>query len=102
MDILFVAGFGSIVAEPSVGIEFYRDTLGLPLEPSDIGTPQATIEFEVPDVEAAADELVSAGHTLLHDTRTEPWGQTIARVLGPEGLLIGLCHTPWLHDLGED
>ena len=134
MEILFVAGFAPIVADPAAGHAFYRDTLGLPLDvvsgdyiavdgfegtkhlgvwpltdaaqscfgtnewPDDVPVPQATIEFEVPDVQAAADELVAGGHQLVHDTRTEPWGQVIARLLGPEGLLIGVCHTPWLHD----
>lgn len=27
----------------------------------------------------------------------EPWQQTIARLLSPEGLIVGVCHTPWLH-----
>ncbi|MEZ5411874.1 MAG: hypothetical protein R2761_27820 [Acidimicrobiales bacterium] len=49
-------------------------------------------------VAAAATELEAAGHRLLHGARTEPWGQTLARLLGPEGLLIGVCHTPWLHE----
>jgi catechol 2,3-dioxygenase-like lactoylglutathione lyase family enzyme len=134
MDILFVAGFAPIVADPATAIAFYRDTLGLPLEtvsgdyvavdgfggtkhlgvwpldeaarscfgtpewPAEVGVPQATIEFEVADVAAAADELVAAGRALIHEARTEPWGQTIARLLGPDGLLVGLCHTPWLHE----
>lgn len=137
MDILFVAGFSPIVADPAPAAAFYRDTLGLPLEtvsgdyiavdgfagtrhlgvwplsdaaqscfgtenwPDDIPVPQATIEFEVADVAASAQELLDAGHQLIHDTKTEPWGQTIARVLGPEGLLVGLCHTPWFHDDAE-
>jgi catechol 2,3-dioxygenase-like lactoylglutathione lyase family enzyme len=71
---------------------------GSPDWPDDVAVPQATLELEVADVEAAAEELEAAGHTLIHGVRTEPWGQTIARLLGPEGLLIGLCHTPWLHD----
>ena len=71
---------------------------GRPEWPADLPVPQATIEFEVADVQAAADELKASGHTLIHDTRTEPWGQVIARLLGPEGLLVGLCHTPWLHE----
>ena len=29
--------------------------------------------------------------------RTEPWNQTIARLQTAEGLLVGLCYTPWLH-----
>ncbi len=134
MQILFVAGFSPIVPDPPSAIEFYRDTLGLPLEsvsgdyvavdgfggtkhlgvwplseaalscfgttdwPEDVPIPQATIEFEVTDVSAAAEEFVAAGHELVHSSRTEPWGQTIARLLGPEGLLVGVCHTPWLHD----
>ena len=65
--------------------------------PAHIPVPQATIEFEVKDVDAAVAELKAKGHTLIHDTRVEPWGQTIARLLGPEGLLVGLCITPWLH-----
>lgn len=70
---------------------------GEPRWPDAVPVPQATIEFEVEDVAAAAKELVDSGHRLLHDTRTEPWGQTVARLLSPEGLLVGLCHTPWLH-----
>lgn len=68
--------------------------------PSDIPVPQATVEFEVLDVDAAAAELEAAGYTPIHATRTEPWGQIIARFLGPEGLLIGLCYTPWHHAEG--
>jgi catechol 2,3-dioxygenase-like lactoylglutathione lyase family enzyme len=66
--------------------------------PADIAVPQATIEFEVADVAAAAAELEAKGMSLVHGARTEPWGQTIARLLGPEGLLIGVCHTPRLHE----
>ena len=66
--------------------------------PADLPVPQATIEFEVPDVAAAEAEVVASGHVLLHGTRVEPWGQTTARLLSPEGLLIGVVSTPWLHD----
>ena len=66
--------------------------------PDDVPVPQATIEFEVVDVEAAATELMSLGYDLIHETRTEPWGQIIARLLGPEGLLVGVCWCPWMHD----
>ena len=133
MEILFVSGFSPIVADPAAAADFYRGTLGLPLEtvsgdyiamdgfdgakhfgvwpladaaescfgtrewPHDVPTPQATVEFEVLDVPAAAAELQQAGHQLIHDTRTEPWGQVIARLLGPEGLLVGVCYTPWHH-----
>jgi hypothetical protein len=33
LKVLFVAGFGPIVASPAVSRKFYLDTLGLPLEP---------------------------------------------------------------------
>lgn len=75
-----------------------QSCFGVDLWPDGIAVPQATIEFEVADVQAAADELQAKGLTLVHGARTEPWGQTIARVIGPEGLLIGVCHTPWLHE----
>lgn len=70
---------------------------GEPRWPEHVPAPQATIEFEVDDVAAAAKELEDAGHRLIHATRTEPWGQVVARLLSPEGLLVGVCHTPWLH-----
>ena len=65
--------------------------------PDHLPVPQATLEFEVADVDAAVEELEAAGHQLVHETKIEPWGQTIARLMGPEGLLIGVCHTPWHH-----
>ncbi len=74
---------------------------GEPNWPDDVPVPHGTIEFELADadaVAAAVDELEAAGHRFIHGARTEPWGQTIARLLGPEGLLVGLCFTPWLHE----
>ena len=65
--------------------------------PDDIPVPQATIEFEVPDVQAASTELTARGYNLIHEVSTEPWGQVIARLLGPEGLLVGVCWCPWMH-----
>ena len=64
--------------------------------PADVTTPQASIEFEVDDVPAAAAELEAAGYTLLHSPRTEPWGQTLARLLDPNGLIVGVCVSPGL------
>ena len=68
--------------------------------PSDIPVPQASVEFEVDSVEAveaAANELADRGYRLIHKSRTEPWTQTITRLLSPEGLLVGVCYTPWFH-----
>ena len=56
--------------------------------------PQASFEFEVADVDAAAAELAAAGHHLLHSARTEPWGQTVARLQAPSGVIVGVCTMP--------
>ncbi len=66
--------------------------------PADIPVPQASIEFEVEDVAAAASELTTKGYRLIHDARTEPWTQITARLLSPEGLLVAVCYTPSFHD----
>lgn len=66
--------------------------------PADVAVPQASVEFEVADVEAAADELQRRGYHLIHGARTEPWTQITARLLSPEGLLVAVCYTPWFHD----
>jgi catechol 2,3-dioxygenase-like lactoylglutathione lyase family enzyme len=69
--------------------------------PADRVIPQASIEFEVADPDAiasAAEELEAGGHTLLHGARLEPWGQTVARLLSPENLIVGISYAPRLHE----
>ncbi|MEP6813636.1 MAG: VOC family protein, partial [Actinomycetota bacterium] len=48
--------------------------------PSNVAAPQAWIEFDVDDVAAAAKELETKGYRLLVAPKTEPWGQTVARL----------------------
>jgi catechol 2,3-dioxygenase-like lactoylglutathione lyase family enzyme len=77
-----------------------ENTFGSAEWPADLPVPQAWIELDVESaaaVAAAADELQAAGHTLLREAREEEWGQTTARLLSPEGLLVGIAFTPWLH-----
>lgn len=62
--------------------------------PGLLAVPQAWIEFDVADIEKATVELKSQGYTLLVEAQKEPWGQVVTRLLGPEGLLVGLTHTP--------
>ena len=69
--------------------------------PKDIPIPQAWLEFDVADIEAATQELVAQGYRLLVSARKEPWGQTVTRFLSPEGMLVGVTHTPWLRGEGE-
>ena len=132
MRVLFVAGFGPIVADPIASRALYRDTLGIrfkeendgylhterldgvktfalwPLSqaahscfgrdawPDDVPVPQAWLEFDVDDVEQATAELESRGYRMLVKSRKEPWGQTVSRFIGPDGLLIGISITPAL------
>jgi catechol 2,3-dioxygenase-like lactoylglutathione lyase family enzyme len=68
--------------------------------PADVRAPQASIEFEVESqdaVGAAGAELEAAGFAPLHPARTEPWGQTVTRVLSPDGVIVGISYAPWMH-----
>ena len=67
---------------------------GSPQWPAGTPVPQAWIEFDVEDIEAATRELQDGGYQLLVAGRTEPWGQVVTRMLGPEGMLVGLTVTP--------
>lgn len=69
--------------------------------PAERTVPQASIEFEVADadaVTAAGEELRAAGYELLHPARQEPWGQTVARMLSSEGLIVGISYAAALHE----
>lgn len=80
-----------------------ENTFGTAEWPANLPVPQAWIELDVESVEAvkeAAAELQAAGHRLLREAREEEWKQTTARLLSPEGLLVGISYTPWMH--GED
>ena len=68
--------------------------------PSNVAAPQAWVEFDVEDVTAAAEELRAKGYRLLVAPKTEPWGQTVARLLSPEGIIVGVTITPWMRDGG--
>ena len=64
--------------------------------PADTPIPQAWLEFDVDNVENATAELEARGYRMLVKNRKEPWGQTVSRLLGPEGLLVGITFTPSL------
>jgi hypothetical protein len=113
MDVLFITSVAVVAADPPQSRKLFMDALGLPLAeaaqacfgtlewPAGRVVPQASIEFEVADanaVAAAGDELQRAGYELLHPARTEPWGQTVARLLTEDGLIVGISYAPMLHD----
>jgi catechol 2,3-dioxygenase-like lactoylglutathione lyase family enzyme len=96
---------GNIAGSKHFGVwplaEAAQACFGTPQWPADRVVPQASIEFEVADadaVAAAADELQRGGYELLHPARTEPWGQTVARLLTGDGLIVGISYIPVFHD----
>ena len=69
--------------------------------PTQVPEPTASIEFELADaaaVESAVREMKAKGQDFIHEARTEPWGQTAARFMSPERVLVGLSYAPWLHE----
>ncbi len=80
--------------------EAARSCFGADQWPAELPVPQVSIEFEVAGVEAVGDaaaELTAAGYELLHGPKQEPWGQTLARLLSPEGALVGISYAPSMH-----
>lgn len=81
-----------------------ENTFGTTDWPADLPIPQAWIELDVESptaVHEAADELVAKGHRLIREVREEEWKQTTCRLQSPEGLLVGISFTPWMHGQPE-
>ncbi|MDP7592127.1 MAG: hypothetical protein QF552_05405 [Litorilituus sp.] len=69
--------------------------------PENIPQPTSTIEYELDSPSAVAEavsEMEEKGYTFIHGAREEPWGQTVARLLSPENILIGFSFSPWFHE----
>ena len=64
--------------------EAARTCFGADSWPTDVPIPQACIEFDVDDFEAAAGELEAAGHRQLRATESE----RAARFLTSDGLIV--------------
>lgn len=80
-----------------------RATFGTDVWPEDRTVPQAWIELELSSPEAvedAVEELRAKGQEILVRAHEEPWGQTTARLLSPEGLLVGVSYLPSFHAEG--
>lgn len=63
-----------------------------PIRENDPGQPPAAFEigFEVENVAAAYAHAVEAGATPLAEPVEKPWGQTVAYVRDPDGILVEL------------
>lgn len=82
-----------------------QSTFGTDAWPDDLPTPSTWLELDVESAEAvgtAVAELEAAGHRMLRGAHEEPWGQTTSRVLSPEGILVGITYTPWMHAAPSD
>jgi lactoylglutathione lyase len=53
--------------------------------------PGVEIGFVTDDVATAWETALAAGATPLAPPTTKPWGQTVAYVRDPEGMLVELC-----------
>lgn len=60
---------------------------------NDPSEPPAGIEIALlaPDVEAAFGAAMNAGATKVAEPKTKPWGQTVAYVRDPDGVLVELA-----------
>lgn len=66
--------------------------------PNDTLVPQAWLEFDVDSVENATAELEARGYRMLVKNKKEPWGQTVSRLISPEGILLGITFTPSMRE----
>lgn len=57
---------------------------------SDAAAPPIELSFDVSDVDAVYERGVAAGAEPLEDPHTTAWGDRIAHLRDPNGLLIGL------------
>lgn len=64
--------------------------------PNDPARPPSVIQvsFAVADVQAAYDRGLKAGARGLAAPKKQPWGQTIARLRDPDGVLISIVDQP--------
>ena len=72
--------------------------------PADLPEPQAWLELDVESPGAGAPataEMAERGYRILVDGKLEPWGQTVSHLLSPEGILVGIVYTPWMHQEGD-
>lgn len=49
------------------------------------------IAFATDEVDAAVQSALSAGASLVSEAKVKPWGQTVAYVRDPNGVLIEIC-----------
>ena len=104
IDVLFVAGFGPIVRDAAASREFYSGALGLPFKEDangylHTGELDGVKHFALWPLAQAAESCFDTDQWPGHlPVPQEPWGQVVTRLLGPEGMLVGITHTPGMRE----
>jgi catechol 2,3-dioxygenase-like lactoylglutathione lyase family enzyme len=52
---------------------------------------EANLPFATTDVAAAVQQSIAAGGALVVEPKVKPWGQTVAYVRDPNGVLFEIC-----------
>jgi catechol 2,3-dioxygenase-like lactoylglutathione lyase family enzyme len=71
-----------------------QSCFGTDVWPADVPAPQSWLELDVEDIVTATAWLKAQGCKLLVEARVEPWGQTVTRMLSPEGILVAITVSP--------
>ena len=97
MQVRFVASVSPIVDDLARARDFYADVIGIGFEGGDEDYAYTERLDGVKHLGLwPLSAVAEAGQRLLHGPRREPWGQTVARLLSEEGLVVAVCTTPHL------
>jgi len=97
--VLFIAGFGPIVRDAAASRILYGQILGIAFKEESGGylhteALSGAKTFALWPLSQAAQSCF--GYRMLVKSKKEPWGPTVTRFIGPEGLLVGVTLTPSL------
>jgi catechol 2,3-dioxygenase-like lactoylglutathione lyase family enzyme len=60
-----------------------------------------SLGFEVDSTEQSSTTSAGRGLDVIHSTRTEPWGQVVARFALPSGAVAEFSETPWARRISQ-
>ena len=86
-------GHGMMLEMGQATLEIFDEVYAASVDEIETGTrTSGAIRFaiEVPDLQAAIEQLVANGATLLHEPVVTPWGDYNARLQAPDGMQITL------------